>query len=70
MLYDQYMKNIEKKPYSSKRWTDIPIPESVGHVDFSEEEKRKNNRKMEEIMRAYGVISFKDHVENGKVVKG
>ena len=64
------MENTKKKPYSSKRWTDIPIPESVGHVDFSEEEKRENDRKMEEIMRAYGVFDSDEHVRNGKVIKG
>ena len=45
------MENTKKKPYSSKRWTDIPIPESVGHVDFSEEEKRENDRKMGETVK-------------------
>ena len=64
------MGNTKKKPYSSKRWTDIPITESIGHVDFSEVEKRENDRKMEEIMRAYGVIDSDEHVRNGKVIKG
>ena len=39
-------------------------------MDFSEEEKRENDRKMEEIMRAYGVIDSDEHVRNGKVIKG
>lgn len=63
------MGNTEKKPYLSKRWTDIPVPVAVGHTEFSEEEKNENDRRMEEIMKSYGVIAPNEHVKNGKVIK-
>ncbi len=63
------MGNTEKKPYSSTRWTDIPIPKSVGHMEFSEEEKKENDRRMAEIMKAYRVIAPDAHVKNGKVIE-
>lgn len=40
------MGNTEKKPYSSKRWTDIPVPVAVGHTEFSEEEKNGRNNEI------------------------
>lgn len=37
-------------------WTDPPIPEVIGHVEFTEEEKKENDRRMNEILRKYGII--------------
>lgn len=63
------MENGEKKLYSSKRWTDIPVPRTVGHIEFSEEEKAQNDRRMEKILRSYGVIAPNEHVKSGKVIE-
>ena len=38
-------------------------------VGLTEEEKKENERKMEEIMRSYGALAPNEHVRNGKVVK-
>lgn len=29
------------KPYTSRRWTDIPQPVVIGHREFTEEEKKR-----------------------------
>ena len=34
--------NDKAKPFSSKRWTDIPRFVVVGHSEFTEEEKKEN----------------------------
>ena len=36
--------NDKAKPFSSKRWTDIPRFVVVGHSEFTEEEKKENER--------------------------
>lgn len=61
--------NEKDKPFSAKRWTDIPKFVVVGHSESTEEEKKENERKMEEIMRSYGALAPNEHVRNGKVVK-
>ena len=61
--------NDKAKPFSAKRWTDIPRFVVVGHSEFTEEEKKENEKKKEEIMRSYGALAPNEHVRNGKVVK-
>ena len=61
--------NEKDKPFSAKRWTDIPKYIVVGHSESTAEENEKNERKMEEIMRSYGALAPNEHVRNGKVVK-
>ena len=61
--------NKEEKPFSAKRWTDIPKPIVVGHSEFTEAEEKENERKTEEILRAYGVLKPNEHVRDGKVIK-
>lgn len=56
----------ENKPFSAKRWTDIPKPIVVGHSEFAEAEKKENEQKLEEIMRAYGVLKPNEHIQEGK----
>lgn len=63
------MKNDDYRPYSAKRWTDIPIPKVIGHTEYTPEEKEKNDRDMEGIMREYGVLGADEKIENGKVIK-
>ena len=61
--------NEKDKPFSAKRWTDIPKYIVVGHSESTAEENEKNERQMEEIMRSYGALAPNEHIENGKVVK-
>lgn len=57
------------KPYTAKRWTEIPAPKVVGQIEFSEEEKRENELKAEEALKAYGILQPNEHLRDGKVVK-
>ena len=39
---DDSNKNTDKKElYSAPRWNDTSLPEVIGHIDFTEEEKEK-----------------------------
>ena len=57
------------KPYSAKRWTEIPVPRVFGHTESNPEEKEQSDRDMEDIMRKFGALSPDERIENGKVVK-
>ena len=57
------------KPYSAKRWTEIPVPWVIGHTESTPEEKEQSDRDMEDIMRKFGALSPDERIENGKVVK-
>ncbi len=59
----------EDKLFSAKRWTDIPKPIVVGHSESTSAEKKENEQKLEEIMRAYGVLKPNEHIQDGKVIK-
>lgn len=44
-------------PYSAKRWTEIPMPESTGAVRTVTEDQRKQyDKDMENIMKEYGIL--------------
>lgn len=45
----------EKKLFSDKRWHDIPKGKTVGHIEFTEEEKEKNRKESLEILKKMGV---------------
>ncbi len=57
--------SVPGKKFSAKRWTDIPKP-IVGHSEFAEAEKKENEQKLEEIMRAYGVLKPNEHIQEGR----
>lgn len=63
------MSDKDNKPYTSKRWTDIPVPNVIGQVEFTEEEKKENDKKMEEVMKAYGLLQENEHIRNSKIIK-
>lgn len=63
------MKKENNKPYSAKRWTDIPVPDVIGHKESIPEEKEQYDKDMEIIMKQYGVINSDEKVINGKIVK-
>lgn len=47
----------KQKPYSAKRWTDIPKPiVSEDTREFTEDEKTKYDQDMEYMLRKYGVL--------------
>ena len=62
------MDRKESKPYTSKRWTDIPIPRVIGHTEFTDEEKRENDKKMEDMMRKYGVLRSNERVRDSQII--
>ena len=45
----------DKKLYTDKRWNDIPKGKTVGHIEFTEEEKEKNRKESLEILKKMGV---------------
>lgn len=59
----------EYKPYTARRWTDIPQPVVIGHREFTEEEKKENDKKTEKILKEYGIIGENDIIRDGKVIK-
>ena len=60
----------DEKPYSSKRWTDAPIPESTGNrTIFTEDEIRQSEKRLEKIARSFGQLDDDEYIENGTVVK-
>lgn len=51
------MKNDDKKEtalYSSPRWNDKQLPVVIGHIEFSEEEKKKNREEFLDYLRKKG----------------
>lgn len=63
------MDREKNKPYSSRRWTDIPVPRVIGHTEFTDEQKNENDKKMEDMMRKYGVLRSNECIMNGQIVK-
>ena len=55
---------MSKKPYSSKRWTDVPLPTVIGKRNFSDEEKKKNDEDFERILKEYGVLKPNEHLKH------
>ena len=58
----------EDKLFSAKRWTDIPKPIVIGHFESTSAEKKENEKKLEEIMRAYGVLGPNEHIRNEREI--
>ena len=52
----------KKKPYSSKRWTEIPRFEVIGHEEVSEERQREGRKFLEEMMRQQGFLGPDEHL--------
>lgn len=62
------MKKEGYKPYTAKRWTEIPKPVVVGHSEFTEEEKKQNNDDATEMLQKYKVIGKNEKVIDGDIV--
>lgn len=63
------MEKDDHKPYTARRWTDIPVPRVVRHRELTPEERENADRTMERILRRNGVLNEGDTIENGKVVR-
>ncbi len=46
--------NDKSKPYSHPRWNDKQLPVVTGHIEFSEEEKKKNRKEFLDYLRKKG----------------
>lgn len=46
----------EKKLFTDKRWTEPPKAFVVGHVEFTEEEKKENKEALLNILRKKGIL--------------
>lgn len=57
------------KPYSAKRWTEIPIPKVTGHIESTPEERERSDSDFTEVLKEYGVIGKDEIVKDGKVIK-
>lgn len=63
------MNKLEYKPYTAKRWTDIPVPEVIGYSKTSESERKQCERDFTQILRANGVIQPDEIISDSKVKK-
>lgn len=65
------MKDNNYKPYTAKRWTEIPMPvvTEQRHIELTDEQKRRDDAVAEYILKEYGVIKPDETIKNGKVVK-
>lgn len=57
------------RPYTAKRWTEIPKPQLIGHTEFTEEQKRKNDKNAEDMLRQYGILKPENNMRDSKIVK-
>lgn len=57
------MENGVHKPYTAKRWTDIPEPIITGTAkQYNEEEQRRQDLEFEHILKEYGVLKPDEHL--------
>ena len=49
-------KRENKELFTADRWTEPPVFQVIGHTEFSEEEKKENDKRMNDILKKYGVI--------------
>jgi hypothetical protein len=46
----------KEKLFSHPRWEDIPEGKTIGKVEFSEKEKEKNKKKLQDHLKKIGVM--------------
>ena len=47
------MDSKEKKtPYSHPRWTEVPVPEVIGTIEMTEEQKKNGRETLERLINA------------------
>lgn len=58
----------DNKPFSSGRWKDIPIPFSTEDItEFTEEEREKERRSLERILRERGILKNDERIADFEV---
>jgi hypothetical protein len=56
--------NNEYKPFTAKRWTEVPIPIVKGNfVEYSDEQKKQFKKDLETLMRKSGVLKPDESLE-------
>lgn len=50
------MSEEKYKPYTAKRWTDIPISTTVGRVDIPKEKQERDGEKFRKFLAERGYI--------------
>lgn len=46
---------MDKKPYTARRWTDIPQGEVVEHEELTEKEKKRHSEDMKKMLQSFGI---------------
>lgn len=58
------MKDKNNQSYTSKRWTDIPIPKVIGQSDeFTPEQKKQYDQDLEGMMKEYGILDKQSAIQ-------
>lgn len=58
------MNDKNNRSYTSKRWTDVPIPKVIGQSDeFTPEQKKQYDQDLECIMKEYGVLDKQSAIQ-------
>lgn len=60
--------NDKSKPYSHPRWNDKQLPVVIGHIEFSEEEKKKNREKFLDYLRKKD-ITFNEQLNTSSTLQ-
>lgn len=53
----------EKKLFTDRRWTDIPMPEVIGHSEVSKEERIEARQHLEWLLKKRGILEEDDHFD-------
>jgi hypothetical protein len=63
-LDSELEENNEYKPFTAKRWTEVPIPIVTGNfVEYSDEQKKQFKKDLETLMRKSGVLKPDESLE-------
>lgn len=54
------MNEKDYKPFTAKKWTDIPKFEEVGEIEYSEEERKKAAEEFQKFLIKNGYIKEED----------
>lgn len=52
---------MSEKPYSAKRWTDVPEPKAIGNFEITEQEKEQYDKELKSLMKQAGVLKDNKH---------
>lgn len=69
MAYEDIYKGLTEEEKERMIKADIPKFVVIGHSDFTEEEKRENDKSAERILRKFGHLKPDEHIINNEVVR-